>query len=142
MLVLVISWRMKAEEMCVYTREEWHQGMLALGVNSTQQLRGKLGALRELVEDRRSETFREFYAYCFDYAKEASKKSIELDLCLSLWDVLLDSQDFPLLEDFPKFLRSRNVPVISKDMWMQILAFFCHAEPDLSNFDCNGGWTV
>lgn len=39
--MLVISWKMQAEEMCIYTREEWRRGMVAIGVSSTRQLRSK-----------------------------------------------------------------------------------------------------
>eukprot|EP00903_Cladosiphon_okamuranus_P007717 g7478.t1 len=142
LVVLIISWKMEAEEMCVYSRGEWQRAMSKLGVSSTRQLRQQLDALRGEVADRRSETFREFYMFCFDYAKERGKKSIELEVCLPVWDLVLSGPEFPLLKDFSDFLRGANVPVVTKDMWAQTLAFFCQVDADLSNFDESDAWPV
>eukprot|EP00752_Nemacystus_decipiens_P012031 g10666.t1 len=142
LIVLIISWKMEAEEMCVYSRGEWQKGMSKLGVSSTRQLRQQLDTLRGEVADRRSQTFREFYMFCFEYAKERGKKSIELEVCLSVWDLALQGPEFPLLKDFSEFLRGAKVPVVTKDMWAQTLAFFCQVDADLSNFDESDAWPV
>ncbi|CAM9602689.1 unnamed protein product [Scytosiphon promiscuus] len=146
LVVLIISWKMEAEEMCVYSREEWQRGMSTMGVSTTRQLRqkarGQLDALRREVADKRSSTFREFYMFCFNYAKERAKKSIELDVCLSVWELVLSGPEFPLLQDFSEFLRGAKVPVVTKDMWAQTLAFFCQVEADLSNFDESDAWPI
>ncbi|CAM9950426.1 unnamed protein product [Ectocarpus sp. 6 AP-2014] len=145
LVVLIISWKMEAEEMCVYSREEWRRGMSKMGVSSTRQLRqkardGEGGGV--VVDDRRSPTFREFYMFCFEYAKERGKKSIELDVCLSVWELVLTGPEFPLLKDFSEYLLGAKVPVVTKDMWAQTLAFFCQVDPDLSNFDEGDAWPV
>lgn len=59
-------------------------------------------------------------------------------MCLSVWDIVLAGPEFPLLKDFSEFLKGANVPVVTKDMWAQTLAFFCQVEADLSNFDESG----
>ncbi|CAB1114852.1 unnamed protein product [Ectocarpus sp. CCAP 1310/34] len=69
---------------------------------------------------------------------ERGKKSIELDVCLSVWELVLTGPEFPLLKDFSEYLRGAKVPVVTKDMWAQTLAFFCQVDPDLSNFDESG----
>ncbi|CAM9616275.1 unnamed protein product [Pylaiella littoralis] len=144
-VVLIISWKMEADEMCVYSREEWRRGMTKLEVSTTRQLRQQAreggGGWAE-VADRRSQTFREFYMFCFEYAKERAKKSIELDVCLSLWDLILVGPEFPLLKDFSEFLHGAKIPVVTKDMWAQTLAFLCQVEADLSNFDEGDAWPV
>lgn len=73
---------------------------------------------------------------CFD--REPSKKSIELEVCLSVWDLVLAGPEFPLVKSFSEFLRSSKVPVVTKDMWAQTLAFLCQVDADLSNFDETG----
>eukprot|EP00904_Undaria_pinnatifida_P001651 jgi/Undpi1/11487/HiC_scaffold_30.g13784.m1 len=142
LVVLLISWKMEAAEMCVYTREEWRRGMSALGVSTTRQLRHKLDELREEVADQRSPAFQQFYMFCFDYAKERAKKSIELDVCLSVWDLVLVGSEFPLVKEFSDFLRGAKVPVVTKDMWAQTLVFFCSVDADLSNFEVGDAWPV
>lgn len=74
----------------------------------------------------------------FVSSRERSKKSIELDVCLSLWELVLATPEFPLLKDFSEFLKTSKVPVVTKDMWAQTLAFFCQVKADLSNFDESG----
>lgn len=52
--------------------------------------------------------------------RERAKKSIELDVCLSVWELVLAGPEFPLLKDFSEFLRGAKVPVVTKDMWSQV----------------------
>lgn len=52
--------------------------------------------------------------------RERAKKSIELDVCLSVWELVLAGPEFPLLKDFSEFLKGANVPVVTKDMWAQV----------------------
>lgn len=49
MVVLVISWKMKAREMCIYTRDEWREGMSTMGVSTVRQLRQKVGVMVQLA---------------------------------------------------------------------------------------------
>lgn len=52
--------------------------------------------------------------------RERAKKSIELDVCLSVWELVLTGPEFPLLKDFSEFLQGAKVPVVTKDMWAQV----------------------
>ena len=45
------------------------------------------------------------------------------------------------MKEFSDFLRGAKVPVVTKDMWAQTLAFFCLVDADLSNFDVGGKFT-
>lgn len=63
-------------------------------------------------------------------------------MCLSVWELVLRSPEFPLLREFSDFLRQANVPVVTKDMWAQTLAFFCQVDADLSNFDDGGEFEI
>lgn len=78
------------------------------------------------------------YLRILQSSRERGKKSIELEICLSVWDIVLVGPEFPLLKDFSEFLKIAKVPVITKDMWTQTLAFLCQVETDLSNFDDKG----
>ena len=50
--MLIISWKMEAEEMCVYSRGEWQRGMSKLGVSSTRQLRSKASRQQQFLQRR------------------------------------------------------------------------------------------
>ena len=68
MIMLVIAWQMKAATMCVFTRQEWMHGFTVLGCDSLEKLRGSFDALRGKLRD--DAQFRDFYTFCFAFAKE------------------------------------------------------------------------
>lgn len=67
-LMLMISWKMEAATMCTYTREEWQRGFMSLRVDSIDGLRGTFDQLREQLRD--DSAFRDYYVFCFNFAKE------------------------------------------------------------------------
>lgn len=65
---LVLSWHLRAETMCEFTRAEWSAGLARLQCDSLDKLRAKLPALRlELSDDV---TFREVYEYAYSFSRE------------------------------------------------------------------------
>ncbi|KAF2925959.1 hypothetical protein DAI22_06g091100 [Oryza sativa Japonica Group] len=52
-VMLVISWHMKAATMCEFTRQEFIGGLQSIGVDSIEKLREKLPSLRAEIKDDR-----------------------------------------------------------------------------------------
>lgn len=48
---------MQAEEMCIYTRDEWRRGMSTLGVSSTRQLRRMVNKQTEAGAETKTSSF-------------------------------------------------------------------------------------
>ncbi|AQK83398.1 Defective in cullin neddylation protein [Zea mays] len=85
-VMLVISWHMKAATMCEFTRQEFIGGLQSIGVDSIEKFRGKLPSLRaELKDDNK---FRDIYNFAFTWAREKVRhnKAISRDT----WSQLLE----------------------------------------------------
>ena len=50
-IMLLISWQMGCETMCVFTRQEWTRGMTDMGFDSVEGLREGFDSLRAMLED-------------------------------------------------------------------------------------------
>uniref|UniRef100_A0A7S2V557 Defective in cullin neddylation protein n=1 Tax=Fibrocapsa japonica TaxID=94617 RepID=A0A7S2V557_9STRA len=142
-VVLVLSWHMRAASMCTFTRQEWQCGMKAMHTETLADLKRKLPALRRSTDDFTS--FKDFYAYCYDFARDEGKKSLGLDMALELWELVLRPRGYPLFQEWIDFLKEGGEamhPVIPKDTWLLLLDFLHQMQPDLSNYLANDAWPV
>lgn len=100
-LVLIIAWKFRAETQCEFTKEEFVNGFIDLGVDSIEKLRAKLPALEnELVDANR---FKDFYHFTFNYAKDSGQKGLDLDMAIAYWKIVLQGR-FKFLDLWCKFL--------------------------------------
>lgn len=67
-LQLVISYYMKANIMCEYTRDEWLTGFTRMNLDSLDKLRSKLPDLRAELRD--PQRFQDVYNFAFNWARE------------------------------------------------------------------------
>ncbi|TMW57084.1 hypothetical protein Poli38472_003009 [Pythium oligandrum] len=138
-VVLVLSWYMEAETMCVYTRSEFLRGFEKLQCTSLDEMKRQLPFLRCKLQNRHE--FIDIYTYSFAFAKDPTQKSLSRDMALGLWEILLPGY-FPLLHHWLAYVKNHWRNSISKDVWMQVLEFGHQVKRDLSNFDENGAWPV
>ncbi|WVZ81839.1 hypothetical protein U9M48_029171 [Paspalum notatum var. saurae] len=137
-VMLVISWHMKAATMCEFTRQEFIGGLQSIGVDSIEKFRGKLPSLRaELKDDNK---FREIYNFAFTWAREKGQKSLSLETAIGMWQLLFAERNWPLLDHWCQFLQVRHNKAISRDTWAQLLEFVKTIDPQLSNYDDEGAW--
>ncbi|EER89486.1 hypothetical protein BDA96_10G116800 [Sorghum bicolor] len=137
-VMLVISWHMKAATMCEFTRQEFIGGLQSIGVDSIEKFRGKLPSLRaELKDDNK---FRDIYNFAFTWAREKGQKSLSLETAIGMWQLLFAERNWPLLEHWCQFLQVRHNKAISRDTWAQLLEFVKTIDPQLSNYDDEGAW--
>lgn len=100
-LVLIIAWRFHAETQCEFTRDEFINGFLELGVDSVEKLSAKLPALEQELTDLTK--FKDFYQFTFNYAKEQSQKGLDLEMAIAYWNIVMKGR-FKFLELWCKFL--------------------------------------
>ncbi|KAL5208664.1 hypothetical protein ABZP36_033099 [Zizania latifolia] len=137
-VMLVISWHMKASTMCEFSHEEFIGGLQSIGVDSIEMLREKLPSLRaELKDDQK---FREIYNFAFSWAKEKSQKSLSLETAIGMWQLLINERRWPLIDSWCQFLLVRHNKAISRDTWSQLLEFVKTIDPQLTNYDEEGAW--
>ncbi|XP_040148367.1 DCN1-like protein 4 isoform X4 [Ictidomys tridecemlineatus] len=75
-VMLVLAWKLDAQNMGYFTLQEWLKGMTSLQCDTTEKLRNTLDYLRSLLND--STNFKLIYRYAFDFARAEDGVSDEL----------------------------------------------------------------
>jgi DCN1-like protein 1/2 len=120
-LVLIIAWKFKAEQQCEFTRDEFVNGMLQLGVDSVDKLKAKLPALEIELNDVNK--FKDFYQFTFNYAKESAQKGLDLDMAIAYWNIVLQGR-FKFLDLWCLFLTvSCRTANLRKTVRLTVLIF-------------------
>ncbi|KVI10236.1 Defective-in-cullin neddylation protein [Cynara cardunculus var. scolymus] len=148
-VMLVVSWHMKAATMCEFSKQEFVGGLQSLGIDSLEKFRERIPFMRsELKDDRLYHTiafsvfkkFKEIYNFAFGWAKEKGQKSLALDTAIGMWQLLFEEKQWPLVDHWCQFLQARHNKAISRDTWSQLLEFARSVDPTLSNYDAEGAW--
>merc|ERR1719277_1966132 len=128
-----------AGEMGVFRRREFICGCVVLEVDSLDDLRSKMPALREDVLT--GKTLPEVWAYTFGVALDAPSKVLPLEEAQQYWALLLP--DWPLRQDFTDWANAHmRLKVVNRDLWMMILKLAVEVPADLSTYDEDPAWPV
>ncbi|XP_043223304.1 DCN1-like protein 4 [Amphibalanus amphitrite] len=137
--MLVLAWKMDAQNMGYFSADEWLRGLSQLQADSLESLRWRIDYLLALLDH--PDTFKAIYRFGFDFAREKSQRSMELDTAIAMLRVLLQDR-WPLCAVFLRFLAQGRYRVVNRDQWNNILDFSRVVAPDLSGYDENGAWPV
>ncbi|XP_033637553.1 DCN1-like protein 1 [Asterias rubens] len=137
--VLVIAWKFKAATQCEFTKKEFTDGMTDLGCDSIEKLKTKLPTLENELRDPAK--FKDFYQFTFNFAKNPGQKSLDLDMAIAYWNIVLNGR-FQYLELWCKFLTEHHKKSIPRDTWNLLLDFSNMISDDMSNYDEEGAWPV
>ena len=108
--------------MGIYKKSEFTSGLKALGCDTIQKLKAKIPELRQQLNDPRF--FKQIYNFIFVFSRETGCRSLNLEVAVELWRMLLGSK-FPMVERWISFLLAREKKHdISKDTWEMLLDFF------------------
>jgi len=139
-LVLLVAWKLGAQTMGYFTKEEWMSGMRKMNCDSVQKLKTHLPKLKTETND--STSFKDLYRYSFDFSKEKGQKSMDINTAQAML-LLLMKEKYQHTEPFVEFLQEKTpVKVINKDQWMNFLEFCEAIAPDMSNYDEMSAWPV
>ncbi|XP_042479243.1 DCN1-like protein 1 [Macadamia integrifolia] len=82
-VMLVLSWHMKAATMCEFSKRELMGGLQSLGVDSLEKLCERIRYMHS--EQKDEQKFHEIYNFAFGWAKEKGQKSLALDTAIGMW---------------------------------------------------------
>ncbi|KAG2379724.1 uncharacterized protein HKW66_Vig0165030 [Vigna angularis] len=141
--VLMLAWKMKAEEQGYFTLDEWRRGLKALRADTISKLRKALSDLEKEVS--RPSNFADFYSYAFQYClTEEKQKSIDIESICELLTLVLGSTFPPQVNSFVEYLKTQNdYKVINMDQWMGFFRF-CNeiSYPALDDYDPELAWPL
>jgi len=138
-VMLVLSWKLGAENMGWYKLAEWKTGMTSIECDNISKLKNKIPSLRGLLKDPSS--FKKIFRYAFDFARDKEQKSLDIDTGKAMLQLLLES--WHLVADFIQFLNQSRYKIINRDQWNSLLEFIKTVDTaDFSGYDDEGAWPV
>ncbi|KAJ3167657.1 DCN1-like protein 4 [Geranomyces variabilis] len=139
--ILIIAWRLGAQNMGYFKKSEWLDGMKKLEVDSTDSLAQLLPSLARIY-DSPSE-FKELYMFAFAFAKEEDQKSLSIEHAQGMWQILCPPDRFEHIEPFLRFIAEKHpVKVVNKDQWRSFIEFSNVVDGDLAGYDESSAWPV
>lgn len=140
-VVLVLAWKLNAETMCKFTKEEFVSGCKALKVDSIKGIQSKFNDLLNEVKNKQS--FKEFYrwTYKFGLDVETGQRTLPCDMAIGLWKLIFSQNQPPILEHWIEFLEEHpSIRGIPRDTWDMFLNFVEQVGDDLSTYDDTEAW--
>ena len=137
-VLLVLCEHMGCETGGEITWSEFERGMKALHCVNIGDVKERLVGLRATLA--LPEVFDSTYKFAFKLNLQPSKKILDKDTAIALWQLMLDGK-FLLLDKWIEFLESRDdVLWISKDVFIQIQTFSRLSTADISSWEDDGAW--
>jgi len=137
--VLVLAWKLRAAVQCEFSQKEFCEGLERLRADDIKKLKKVLPKAEQDLDDARH--FRDFYLFTFNFAKNPNQKSLEPDMALAYWGIVLKGR-FQHLDLWLNFVQNNNKRAITKDTWTLLLDFVVQINSTLSNYDEEGAWPI
>ena len=142
---LMLLWKLGAHSKPgQISQNEFTLGMTKLEIDTIEGLKDLIPSLDTgfLMADE----FKSFYKFSFLFSREGTHRTIEKDLTIALWQMILADRGNPHVSNFCKFLEE-NVEEnarITLDQWVSFLDFSTCVSRDCKDYedDDNCAWPV
>ena len=139
--VLVLAWKLNAEQMCQFTRQEFVTGLKTMKVDSIRAIQARLPeTVQELTVN--SNLFKDLYRFTFRFGLDVNsgQRILPADMAIVLWKLVFTIREPPLLSRWLKFLECHHVRGIPRDTWNMFLNFAESIGDDLGAYDDTEAW--
>lgn len=140
--ILVLAWKLNAEQMCRFTRTEFINGLKSIRSDSVKSIQTRLPELVSEAEQN-DELFKDLYRFTFRFGLDAAsgQRILPTDMAIILWKLVFTIREPPILNRWLHFLETHQlIRGIPKDTWNMFLNFSEHVGDDLSCYDDNEAW--
>mmetsp|Transcript_20550 Transcript_20550/g.50423 ORF Transcript_20550/g.50423 Transcript_20550/m.50423 type:complete len:243 (+) Transcript_20550:131-859(+) len=137
--MLGVQWKLNVQQLLTIPKSDFVEKLAKDGADTMGGLKSWASGI--MTELKSKPAFGEFYRWMYHKLKEESRRNIDTENAVAMWDVLLKDK-FDLLEKWKEFLEVTKPKAITKDLWNQLLDFAFDVKADLSNYDPNGAWPV
>lgn len=140
--VLVLAWKLNAEQMCRFTRDEFMNGLKAIRVDSIKGIQNRLPEIvNEVAQD--ADLFKDLYRFTFRFGLDSAsgQRILPTDMAVVLWRLVFTVREPPILERWLNFLECHQmIRGIPRDTWNMFLNFSEAVDNDLSSYDDTEAW--
>lgn len=141
--ILVLAWKLNAEQMCRFTREEFVTGLKSIRADSVKSIQNRLPEIVQEV-NRSAELFKDLYRFTFKFGLDtaAGQRILPTDMAVVLWQLVFSRQEPPILKRWLEFLETHQNVVrgIPRDTWNMFLNFSETIGEELSSYDDTEAW--
>lgn len=140
--VLILAWKLGAEQMCRFTRTEFISGLKLMRVDSIKNIQNRLPELVNEVEQN-PEQFKSLYRFTFKFGLDsaAGQRILPTDMAILLWKLVFTVREPPILARWLCFLETHQmIRGIPRDTWNMFLNFSEAVGDDLSSYDDTEAW--
>lgn len=136
-LSFAVPWKLELKHVGGISKVEFMSSMTRQGVNNLWEF--SIWARRLRIQLKDLTEYKKLYTWMFDYLKEGSRKSIDKEVAIYVWNVVLSGR-FHLLSKWTHFVQHNDTSiVVKKDLWQCLFDFAVEMSPDLSNYDRDAG---
>ncbi|ERL83494.1 hypothetical protein D910_04809 [Dendroctonus ponderosae] len=141
--ILILAWKLNAEQMCRFSRAEFVNGLKSIKCDSIKSIQSRLPELVQEVEES-DELYKDLYsrfAFKFGLDIQIGQRILPTSMAIVLWKLVFTIREPPILNRWLNFLETHPlIRGIPKDTWNMFLNFSDHVGSDLSCYDDNEAW--
>lgn len=140
--ILILAWKLNAEQMCRFTRAEFVNGLKVIRADSIKSIQTRLPEIVAEV-NQNLDLFKDLYRFTFRFGLDSSsgQRILTTEMAILLWRLVFTIREPPILKKWLAFLDShQSIRGIPRDTWNMFLNFTEIVGEDLSCYDDNEAW--
>ncbi|KAG5864108.1 hypothetical protein JTB14_013478 [Gonioctena quinquepunctata] len=108
--ILVLAWKLNAEQMCRFTRSEFITGMKVISADSVKSIQTRLPELVSEVKNN-NELFKDLYRFTFRFGLDSSsgQRILSTDMAVILWKLVFTDREPAVLNRWLNFLETHQM---------------------------------